>query len=222
MNKKILIIEDDDILANLTADSLNSKDFDTTICNDSTSAKQALKGYYDLILLDINLPNATGFELCDYIRAKTKTPIIFMSARTSVTDKTHALDIGCDDYLEKPYSIDELVSRINAVLRRSTVSEIVKFGDITIDLLARKVWKANSELRLANKEFELLKFLVENKNQSISKEKLFIRIWGEYAQTEESSLQVHIRWLREKLEDEPSKPKYLKTVHGFGYMLVIE
>lgn len=220
--KKVLVIEDDITLANLTAECLEANNFQTKICNDSKCAKIETNNFYDIILLDINLPNTDGFNLCNHIREKSKTPIIFMSARTSVTDKTHALDIGGDDYIEKPYSIEELISRINAVTRRSSISKTITWNDIEINLETREVFKAGNKLKMANKEFELLKYLLENKNKSLSKQAIFINVWGETSEVEESSLSVHIRWLREKLEDNPSKPEYIKTIHGFGYVLVIE
>lgn len=220
--KKVLIIEDDITLANLTAECLEANNFQTKICSESNCAKDEIKNFYDIILLDINLPNTDGFNLCNYIREKSKTPIIFMSARTSITDKTHALDIGGDDYIEKPYSIEELISRINAVTRRSNVSKNIIWSDIEVNLESREVFKAGNKLKMANKEFELLKYLLEHKNKSLSKQSIFINVWGEASEAEESSLSVHIRWLREKLEDDPSKPEFIKTIHGFGYVLVIE
>ncbi len=220
--KNVLIIEDDITLANLTAECLQANNFHTKVCNDSECAKTEINKFFDIILLDINLPNTDGFNLCNYIRKKSNTPIIFMSARTSVTDKTHALDIGGDDYIEKPYSIEELISRINAVTRRSNISKNIAWRDIEVKLESREVFKDGKKLKMANKEFELLKFLLENKNKSLSKHSIFINVWGEASEAEDSSLSVHIRWLREKLEDNPSKPEYIKTIHGFGYVMVIE
>ncbi len=222
MNKKVLLIEDDTTLATITSERLEAKGFNTHICFDSTCAKKEIENFYDIIILDINLPSSNGFDLCNYIREKSIVPIIFVSARSSVTDKTHALDIGGDDYLEKPYSIEELVSRINAVTRRSKVAKIIEFDNIMINLETRELFRLGTKVKLTNKEFELLKYLVENKNKSLSKENIFINVWGEYNEVEDSTISVHIRWLREKLEVDASKPKYIKTIYGFGYVMVIE
>lgn len=221
MKKKLLLIEDDLTLAELTADSLVSRGFYVDVCNDAKSAMDKVNEDYSLIILDVNLPDATGFSFCTYVRSKFSIPIIFISARNAIEDKTHALNIGGDDYLEKPYSIDELEARINAILRRlGNNSTVYHFGSNELNIARRELLCSGLDVKLANKEFELLAVLAKKQGEAVSKESLMNLVWGEYSEVEDSTLSVHIRWLREKIEENPSKPKYILTVHGFGYKLV--
>jgi DNA-binding response OmpR family regulator len=210
----------------ITSDLFSDNGYGTDIAGDSNTALSLLsQTAYKLIILDINLPDGTGFELCEKLRKTTDIPIIFVSARTSDTDKITGLDIGGDDYVPKPYSLGELLSRVKAHLRRSysmnTGSERFSFGNIEISVKARSVVKNNQPIDLSTKEFDLLAVLINNKNKAMNKDKLFDEVWGIYSEAEPSSLTVHIRWLREKLEDNPSDPKYIKTVWGVGYKLEV-
>ena len=167
--------------------------------------------------MDINLPETTGFELCKELRKVSNVPVIFASARTSETDRITGFDIGGDDYLPKPYSMQELLSRVNALMRRaygfSEEEQIETFGNVTVNITSRTVTKDGQEVSLSLKEFDLLAYLCQHKNTAISKEKIISEVWGAFSLVEPSTLTVHIRWLREKLEDEPAKPKYIKTVY---------
>ena len=181
-------------------------------------------GYtFNLLILDINLPDSTGFEICKEIRRKSNIPIIFASARSSVTDKIDGLDIGGDFYLSKPYSMNELLSVVNALIRRcynnSNEEKIVKFGNIEINITSRTVTKNGQIVQLSLKEFDLLSYLAQNLGKAVEKDKLIAEVWGTFSIVEQQTLTVHIRWLREKLEDDPANPKYIKTVHKVGYML---
>ena len=181
---------------------------------------------YHLILLDINLPDANGFEICQELRRTSTTPVIFASARTSETDRITGYDIGGDDYLPKPYSMKELLSRVNALVRRtygfSQQESVVTFGNVKVNLTARSVTKNGKGVSLSLREFDLLSYLCRNKNAAIEKEKLIAEVWGAFSTVEPSTLTVHIRWLREKLEDDPANPQYIKTKHRVGYMLEVQ
>ncbi len=224
MKKNILIVDDDKDLSAIIADMLEDYGYRVMKAEDKESAFALLsENIFHLILLDINLPDGSGFELCRELREISTLPVIFASARTSETDRITGFDIGGDDYLPKPYSMKELLSRVNALIRRtygfSEEEKIVSFGDVVVNITARTVTKKNESIALSLKEFDLLAYLCEHKNSAVSKEKLVTEIWGAFSMVEPSTLTVHIRWLREKIEDDPAKPKYIKTVFKVGYML---
>lgn len=226
MNKQILIIDDDEDLSFIISDMLEDYGYDVTCAKDSDEAFALLAdNIYHLILLDINLPDTTGFELCKELRQVSTVPVIFASARTSETDRITGFDIGGDDYLPKPYSMKELLSRVNALIRRtygfSKEEQILSFGDITVNITARTVTKNGEVVPLSLREFDLLAYLCEHKNTAIAKEELLAEVWGAFSMVEPSTLTVHIRWLREKLEENPAKPQYIKTVFKVGYMLEV-
>lgn len=225
--KEILIIDDDEDLSFIISEMLESYGYVVTCAKDAESAYDLLsEKTFHLILLDINLPDGTGFELCQELRRVSTVPVIFASARTNETDRITGFDIGGDDYLPKPYSMKELLSRVNALMRRtygfSEEEKIVKFGDIVVNITARSVTRRGEAVSLSLREFDLLAYLCEHKNTAISKEKLLAEVWGAFSMVEASTLTVHIRWLREKLEDDPAKPVYIKTVFKVGYMLETE
>ena len=226
MKKQILIIDDDEDLSFIISDMLEDYGYDVTCAKDSDKAFALLAdNTYHLILLDINLPDTTGFELCKELRQVSTLPVIFASARTSETDRITGFDIGGDDYLPKPYSMKELLSRVNALIRRtygfSKEEQILSFGDITVNITARTVTKNGEAVSLSLREFDLLAYLCEHKNTAIAKEELLAEVWGAFSMVEPSTLTVHIRWLREKLEENPAKPQYIKTVFKVGYMLEV-
>ena len=226
MYKQILIIDDDEDLSFIISDMLEDYGYDVTCAKDSDEAFALLAdNTYHLILLDINLPDTTGFELCKELRQVSTVPVIFASARTSETDRITGFDIGGDDYLPKPYSMKELLSRVNALIRRtygfSKEEQILSFGDITVNITARTVTKNGEVVSLSLREFDLLAYLCEHKNTAIAKEELLAEVWGAFSMVEPSTLTVHIRWLREKLEENPAKPQYIKTVFKVGYMLEV-
>lgn len=224
---KILIIDDDEDLSFIISEMLESYGYKVTCAEDSESAFELLeKNTYHLILLDINLPDSTGFEICEELRRTSTTPVIFASARTSETDRVTGFDIGGDDYLPKPYSMKELLSRVNALVRRtygfSRQESVVKFGNVQVNLTARTVTKNGNPVSLSLKEFDLLSYLCQHKNVAVEKEKLIAEVWGAFSTVEPSTLTVHIRWLREKLEDNPATPQYIKTKHRVGYILEVQ
>lgn len=225
--KEILIVDDDADLSFIISEMLESYGYKVTTTESGESAFNLLsKHTYHLILLDINLPDTTGLELCRELRRVSQVPVIFASARTSESDRITGFDIGGDDYLPKPYSMKELLSRVNALIRRtygfSKQERVVFFGNVNVNITARSVTRGGAAVSLSLREFDLLAYLCENKNTAISKDKLIAEVWGAFSEVEPSTLTVHIRWLREKLENDPANPQYIKTVYKVGYMLEVK
>lgn len=222
-SKRILIVDDERELARIISEMLEGCGFDADIAGSAEDAYELLgQKSYHLIILDINLPDSTGFEICKALRKLSQVPVIFASARTAENDRITGFDIGGDDFLSKPYSMKELLSRVNALMRRAYGADedsTFTFGDVKVDANTRTVTKGGKQIKTAQKEFDLLVYLCRNKNTAVSKETLINEVWGAFADVEPSSLTVHIRWLREKLEDDPSDPKFIKTVWKLGYML---
>lgn len=226
MKKHILIVDDDEDLSFIISEMLERYGYAVSRAENSSRAFDMLtENKFELVLLDINLPKTTGFEVCRELRKASSVPVIFASARTSETDRITGFDIGGDDYLPKPYSMKELLSRVNALIRRaygfSEEERIVKFGDVIVNVTSRTVTKKDQPVSLSLREFDLLAYLCEHKNTAVPKNKLLSEVWGAFSIVEPSTLTVHIRWLREKLEDDPAKPKYIKTVYKVGYILEV-
>ena len=227
MRNSILIIDDDADLSFVISDMLEGYGYNVTAAETAEEAFELLsKASFDLILLDINLPDSTGFEICSELRRVSDVPVIFASARTSESDRITGFDIGGDDYLPKPYSMAELFSRIKALMRRvygdSGEKKSISFGNVNVDISARSVTKNGAAVALSLKEFDLLAYLCEHMGTAVSKEALLSAVWGAFSAVETSTLAVHIRWLREKLEDDPASPRYIKTVYKVGYILEVE
>lgn len=224
--KHILIIDDDEDLSFIISEMLESYGYRVSCAADGDTAFSLLsENTYHLILLDINLPGATGFELCRELRGVSTVPVIFASARTNENDRITGFDIGGDDYLPKPYSMKELLARVNALIRRTYgftgQEKTVSFGDVTVEIGARSVTKGGEPVALSLKEFDLLAYLLGHINTALPKERILAEVWGAFSMVEQSTLAVHIRWLREKLEENPANPRYIKTVFKVGYMLEV-
>lgn len=223
--KKILLIEDEVSIAELQRDYLEINGFIVDIQHHGEDGlQQALKGNYDLIILDIMLPGISGFDICKQIRAVHNIPILFVSAKKEDIDKIRGLGLGADDYITKPFSPSELVARVKAHLSRyerlathQQTNHMMSIHGITIDTSARKVFVNGEEIAFTTKEFDLLVFFVRHPNQVLSKEQLYERNWGYESAADVSTVTVHIRKLREKIEREPAHPKFLETVWGAGY-----
>lgn len=227
MAKRILIIDDDKSMAGILEDTLSEYGYEPYQANTLEAAYDFLSGKsVELIILDINLPDGTGYDFCRDLRKYSDVPIIFASARTMEDDRIQSYDIGGDDYLSKPYSLKELISHVNALFRRTygftSEEKITTFGDISVNSTLRTVTKGGTQVNLSLREFDLLDYLINNRNAAVSKEKLLSEVWGAYNIVEPSTLTVHVRWLREKLEDDPSNPRFLITVRGVGYALKID
>lgn len=224
--KDILIVDDDKDLSFIISEMLESYGYSVTTTESGDEAFSLLtQRSFHLLLLDINLPDTTGLELCKELRRVSQVPVIFASARTSESDRITGFDIGGDDYLPKPYSMKELLSRVNALIRRtygfSEQEKIFTFGDINVNLTSRTVTRGGAPVSLSLREFDLLAYLCEHKNTAMPKEKLLTQVWGAFSQVEPSTLTVHIRWLREKLEADPANPQFIRTVYKIGYMLEV-
>ena len=226
MEYSILIIDDDRDLHMIIADMLTGYGYRVSSAFDAEEAFDLLsRSTFHLILLDINLPDSDGFELCKELRRVSTVPVIFASARTSESDRISGYEIGGDDYLPKPYSMKELLVHVQALIRRtygfSEEEKILSFGDVAVNMTSRSVTKNGEPVALSLREFDLLAYLCEHKNQAMPKEKILTSVWGAFMTSEASTLTVHIRWLREKLEDDPADPKFIKTVYKIGYMLEV-
>ncbi|MBR4513707.1 MAG: response regulator transcription factor [Lachnospiraceae bacterium] len=222
--KRILIVDDDRALSDIMRDMLENYEYEVEQAGSVDEAFTLLTDKkYDMVLLDINLPDGTGFDVCSELRRVSDVPVIFASARTSLDDKVTGFEAGADDYLPKPYSLKELLVRVNALMRRTygmgEKDEQVSFGNVCVNLSARSVTKDGKPVNLSLKEFDLLAYLCRNRGVAIEKDKLLSEVWGAFSEVDTSTLTVHIRWLREKLEDTPSKPEHIKTVFKVGYML---
>ncbi|MDF2947460.1 MAG: response regulator with CheY-like receiver domain and winged-helix DNA-binding domain [Bacillales bacterium] len=228
--KKILIIEDDSSIAELQRDYLEAEGYQVDIESSGESGLQrALTESYDLFILDLMLPNVNGFEICREIRKERDVPIIFVSAKKEDVDKIRGFRLGADDYIVKPFSPSELVARVKGHISRyehligKQVSKNTKLtvGNILVDVENRKVFVNSNEITLTSKEFDLLLFLINNPNHVFSKEDLFERIWGIDAIGDVSTVTVHIRKLREKVEADSSNPQHIETIWGAGYRFKI-
>lgn len=219
--KKILMVEDETSISDFIKGELEYEGYSVYIKEDGREGlEEALKNEYDLIILDIMLPSMNGFEICRRIKKVKITPIIMLSARDSVMDKVNGLQIGADDYIPKPFAIEELLARIEVVFRRqdNTNNSIVKFKDIVIDRRSRVVKKNNNEINLTNKEYELLMILIDNKDKVVTREELLDQIWGYGYEPETNVTDVYIRYLRSKL-DNKNKEEYIQTVRSVGYIM---
>ena len=219
--KKILIIEDDASIAELERDYLMADGFEVTVIGDGREGlRKALEEEFALIVLDVMLPGADGFEICTEIRAHKNTPVLMVSARRDDVDKVKGLGLGADDYMVKPFSPSELVARVRAHISRyerltnKAEGSTLSVRGLTIDIPARRVYVQGEEAVLKNKEFELLLFFAENPNIVFSKETLFDRIWGMDSLGDTATVTVHVNRIRDKIEH---ADKYIETVWGSGY-----
>lgn len=224
--KRILIIEDDKAIAELERDYLEANDFSVEIISDGKKGEEkALAEDFDLILLDLMLPNTDGFSICRAIRREKDTPILMVSARQEEIDKIRGLGLGADDYIVKPFSPNELTARVKAHIARyerltqKTVqqSDSIFTGGLEIRPKARRVFTDSKEVSLTRREFDLLLFFAEHPGIAFSKDKLFDRIWGMDALGDTATVMVHINRIREKIEPNPAEPIYIETVWGIGY-----
>ncbi|MBP5192823.1 MAG: response regulator transcription factor [Eubacterium sp.] len=218
----ILIIEDSEELGNLISDFLKREGWSVTLKESAEEGLEFLeKDVARLLLLDVMLPGKDGFEALREIRKTRSMPVMIMSAKTDDESKILGVEIGADDYVEKSVSIPVLTSKIKALMRRSyEVSEdkqIISADEITVDVGARTVYKKDEKIDIMGKEFDLLVYLMENRGKALRKETIFNAVWGESCFSELSSLSVYISWLRDKIEDDPKNPKYIKTVYKIGY-----
>lgn len=224
----VLLIEDDRLIAEPIARALKLQNYTVlTATNGAAGLEMALTAQPDLVILDIMLPEINGWDVCKGIRQKSVVPILMLTALSEEIDRVLGLELGADDYLSKPFSTRELMARIKALLRRvefdtarTAQNEQIEFADIMIDLNRRQIFKSGKEVALRFKEFELLSLLLLKAGDVVTRAEIFDKVWGTDWLGDMRTLDVHIRWLREKLEDDPSDPRLIQTVRGVGYRLV--
>lgn len=214
----ILIVEDNTELSSLLRDFLQAEGYTVSVSADGERALSLFEKYgAKLVLLDINLPGMDGFAVCRRIRQRDNTPIIILTARLDKEDKLNGIISGADDYIEKPYDIDILIAKIKGIFKRRLSIDTLTDGDITLDIANEALIINGERVGTTSKEFELLRILMENKGQTLTKEYLFDRIWGSDSESEPQTLTVHIKWLRQKIERDPKTPLHILTVWGKGY-----
>lgn len=221
MRYDCLIVDDEEVLAETTNEYFNMFDLTSAYVTSSEACLAFLREHeVSLLLLDINLGESSGFDLCKKLRQTTQIPILFISARSSDDDILIALNIGGDDYIQKPYTLSVLLAKVKAVLKRYGTQTVEKlgFGDVVIDVMQNRASVRGQDIKLKTMEFKLLYYLAQNKNRVITKEELFRNVWGD-SFTGDGTLNVHIRHLREKIEALPHDPRHIKTIWGTGYML---
>jgi DNA-binding response OmpR family regulator len=218
----ILVVDDEPIVRDVVVRYLRRDGYETREAATGDEARQILETTHpQLVVLDVMLPGTDGLELCRWIRSRSDLPVIMLTARGEEADRIVGLELGADDYVTKPFSPRELAVRVRNVLRRTHIQtrdqEVVTFGDIRVDAASREVRKADVPMRLTMREFDLLWFLVSHPRRVFTRDQLMDRVWGYTTAVDTGTVTVHIRRLREKVEDDPSRPCYLETVWGIGY-----
>ena len=222
---KIVIIEDEITLAEMLAENLRDDDYEVEISHDGYSGLALIRSVQpDLVVLDIMLPELDGLSVCRMVRrdaSLANLPIIMLTARGTEVDKIVGLESGADDYIVKPFGLGEFLARVRAVMRRApgrqSVQDELTSGDLRIDFSARKVFRSDEELRLSHKEFDLLSELIRNRGAVLHRDTILTKVWGYDYFGDKRTVDVHIRWLREKIEEDPSEPQRIVTVRSVGY-----
>jgi two-component system alkaline phosphatase synthesis response regulator PhoP len=224
----ILLVDDDDSLATLLADRLRREGYDVKSCGDALRAEELLKIHaFDVILLDVVLPDRNGFEFCAELRNRdVQTPVLMLTARGDVTDRVTGLRIGADDYLAKPFEVAELLARIEALRRRAgrngrTDKAVFEFGGVYVNFDNQSVSRSGQPVELARREFQMLSHLIRNRGRVVLRDELLQAVWGYRALPYTRTVDVHMWQLRRKLEANPQEPRFLRTVRGTGYLFAI-
>jgi two-component system alkaline phosphatase synthesis response regulator PhoP len=227
MNSNILLVEDEPGLVLTLSDRLRSEGYTVEALYDgNTAVERATRDQFGLIILDVMLPGKGGFEVCQELRQRGfTTPILMLTARTQVADKVKGLKIGADDYLTKPFEMAELLARVEALLRRGSRTgsdgpDFYNFGSLRIDMRRSEVFRDGLSAALSTKEFQLLRYLIEHRGKTLTRDELLKDVWGYSSAPSTRTVDVHVAWLRQKLENDPKQPKYIITVHGQGYKFI--
>jgi two-component system alkaline phosphatase synthesis response regulator PhoP len=220
--RRLLLVEDEPGLVMTLTDRLSAEGYEIDSATDASSALEAaLSGTYDAILMDVMLPGGNGFDICRTVRQRgIQTPIMMLTARGQVVDRVVGLKLGADDYLVKPFEMAELLARVEALLRRSPPTQTTdsyRFGDISVDFRKAEVTKGGTIVELSAREFKLLRYFVEHRGAALSRDELLNEVWGYNAMPSTRTVDVHVAWLRQKLEDNVRHPQHILTVHGLGY-----
>lgn len=224
MKRRILVVEDNVGLASVLFDNLTHEGFDVTVVHDGSLAVPRAKELApDLILLDVMLPGEDGFSLCRSLRQHRQTPIVMLTAKAQKEDRVLGLKLGADDYVTKPFDLEELLARIHAVLRRTRPElDRLTLGDVTIDFRALKAWRHDEAVDLTHREFELIRYLAERQEVVVDRDQLLRDVWGYASAPNTRSVDQAIVRLRKKIEPDPQHPTFIHTVHGDGYCLTVE
>jgi DNA-binding response OmpR family regulator len=221
---RILLVDDEPLITDSLSYSLQREGYEVKSARDGLSAIQAIQDFQpDLIVLDLMLPDISGLEVCRRLRTTSTTPVIMLTARGEEIDRVLGLEVGADDYLAKPFSFRELLARIRAILRRVELDrqasqlQAMVLRQLSLDPISRRVFKGDQELQLSAREFDLLALLMKNAGRALSREELLAQVWGEEWIGDPRTLDVHVRWLRLKVEEDPAIPQYIQTVRGYGY-----
>ena len=223
MEHRILLVEDEPGLRLTLQDRLRSEGYAVEAAVDGDEGlSKALEGQFSLVILDLMLPKKSGFDVCNELRqAGVSTPVLMLTARGQTMDKVHGLKLGADDYLTKPFEMVELLARIEALLRRSApagqVTSSYTFGTVRADFRSTEVHRNGEMLTLSAKEFQLLQYFIEHRGETLSRDRLLHEVWGYQSTPSTRTVDVHVAWLRQKLEDDPRHPQWILTVHGMGY-----
>jgi len=228
MTKRVLIIEDETTLALLLQERLEKEGYSVATCRDGEKGlAQALRGGFDLLILDIKLPGRNGFEVCREVRRHcVNVPVLMLTARGDVKDRVKGLKIGADDYLAKPFDVAELLARMEALLRRASntppqlIDSIFCFGDVIVDLNKEEVLRDGTPLELTAKEFGLLRYFLSKPNERISRQVLLEQVWGYNRLLQTRTVDLHVAQLRQKVEANPKEPRHILTVFRSGYRFV--
>ena len=224
MKKRILIVEDDEALARVLRDNLTFEGFDVRCAANGDVALDTIRELApDLVVLDVMLPGRDGFDLCGSLRQGGRTPVIMLTARSQKADKLRGLNVGADDYVTKPFDLEELIARVHAVLRRTrpTVARVT-LGPITIDFAALVARKGRTSIHLSHREFDVLRYLAERPDRVVHRSELLREVWGYPDEPSTRSVDHAIARLRKKIETDPHHPRFIHTVHGDGYCLTLE
>ncbi len=225
---RIIVIEDDRAILRGLKDNLECESYEVLTATDGEQGYRLIREHSpDLIVLDLMMPKMDGYELCRKVRSEgVTTPILMLTARSEEMDRVHGLDIGADDYVTKPFSVPELLARIRAILRRvqpeTALPDDLRFDDVSVDFKRFEATKGKEVLKLSRKEFGVLRLLAARVGQVVTRNELLDEVWGHESYPTTRTVDNHIASLRAKLEDDPSEPRHLITVHGVGYKLVIE
>jgi DNA-binding response OmpR family regulator len=218
--QQLLVVEDEQTLRETLTYNLRHEGYEVMASGDGGEALElAREQIFDLIVLDVMLPTLDGLSICRILRKEQRTPIILLTARSGEVDRIMGLETGADDYIVKPFSLGELLARVRAVLRRAAPEATTRLeaGDLSLDLIGRRAYRAGEELRLSHKEFDLLAALIRNAGSALSRDQLLQQVWGYDYPGDTRTVDVHIRWLREKIEGDPAVPQRIVTVRGVGY-----
>jgi two-component system alkaline phosphatase synthesis response regulator PhoP len=226
-SKRVLLVEDEPGLVLTLTDRLESEGYEVGAAADGQSGLQrALRERWDVILLDVMLPGSSGFDVCRDLRQRgVSTPVIMLTARGQVVDKVLGLKLGADDYLTKPFDMLELTARIEVQLRRAasaagTAATQYAFGEVSVDFRKAEVRRAGQVLDLSAREFLLLKYFIEHREATLTRDELLNEVWGYHSMPSTRTVDVHVAWLRQKIEPNPRHPQYVLTMHGMGYKFV--